>query len=219
MKISMPITKKRIQTHWHYAWWQYVLLVVVAIAGWSLMHTVTHYRSPAHLTVEWVFGGVTLDQGKMAEELMEELNQELLPEMEEVRFLHLLLDDQYSAMQLTTWAFAGEGDIYTLPTSYFQNLAASGAYADLQPYIDDGTLNVEGIDLSGGYVNVEAAGRSVLCGIPVSAVPGLERYGLLSSDSYFSLLITGGNLDNSAKLLGWILDNCREPVENSILAP
>lgn len=67
--------------------------------------------------------------------------------MEEVTFTPVAYDDTYGNMQLIVWASAGQGDLYTLSEEAYKNLASSGAMLDLQPYIDDGTLNVEGIDL------------------------------------------------------------------------
>ena len=109
MKITMPITKKRIETHFHYAWWIYALVLVIGIFGWNLMHTVTRYQSPPELKVELYFGGYQLDDGTGAEALMEKAHQEALPDMEEVTYRLIMMDDMYGDMQLTTWAFAGEG--------------------------------------------------------------------------------------------------------------
>ena len=53
MLMRLPITRERIRTHFHYAWWQYVLLVCLAIFGWNLLYTTTRYRSPESLKVEW----------------------------------------------------------------------------------------------------------------------------------------------------------------------
>ena len=44
--MRLPITKERIRNHFHYAWWQYVLLVCLAVFGWNLLYTTTRYRSP-----------------------------------------------------------------------------------------------------------------------------------------------------------------------------
>ena len=56
--MRLPITRERIRTHFHYAWWQYVLLVCLAIFGWNLLYTTTRYRSPESLKVEWYCQGV-----------------------------------------------------------------------------------------------------------------------------------------------------------------
>ena len=56
--MRLPITRERIRTHFHYAWWQYVLLVCLAVFGWNLLYTTTRYRSPEALKVEWYCQGV-----------------------------------------------------------------------------------------------------------------------------------------------------------------
>lgn len=212
MNISMPITKKRIENHFRYAWWIYALVLVIGIFGWNLAHTVTRYQSPPHLKVELYFGGYQLDDGAGAEALMAKAHQEALPEMEDVGYRYIMMDDVYGDMQLTTWAFAGEGDLYALPKDKFRNMASSGTMLNLQPYVDSGVLNLDGIDLTDCYVTEPDSGEEWLCGIPMSVLPGLEAYSLYGDDTYLSVLINGGNDDNTIKLLSWLLETCREPV-------
>lgn len=212
MKITMPITKKRIETHFHYAWWIYALVLVIGIFGWNLVHTVTRYQSPPELKVELYFGGYQLDNGDGAEALMEKAHQEALPDMEEVTYRLIMMDDMYGDMQLTTWAFAGEGDLYALPKKNFTNMAANGTMMNLQPYVDSGALNLDGIDLTGCTVTEPESGEEWLVGVPMTAIPGLEAYGLYGDDLYLSVLINGGNDDNTVKFLNWLLETCKEPV-------
>ena len=213
MKISMPITKKRIENHFHYAWWIYALVLVIGIFGWNLVHTTTRYQSPPELKVELYYGGYQLDNGDGAEALMDRAHQEVLPEMEEVNYRYIMMDDMYGDMQLTTWAFAGEGDLYALPKDKFVNMANNGTMMNLQPYVDSGALKLDGIDLTGCYVTEPESGEEWLCGIPMSAIPGLEAYSLYGDDTYLSILINGGNDENTIKLLGWLLETFREPVQ------
>ena len=80
---------------------------------------------------------------------------------------------------------------------------------DLQPYIDDGTLNVEGIDLKNGYVTDNETGKKYLIGIPTDTLTGLEAYGLMPGGMTLSLLASGGNIENALKLMNWLLDEMR----------
>ena len=57
MKLTFPITKERIRNHFAYAWWQYVLLICLAIFGWNLLYTTTRYRSPNDQRLERYYGG------------------------------------------------------------------------------------------------------------------------------------------------------------------
>lgn len=210
MKLSMPVTKQKIRTHFTYAWWQYLLLLIIAIFGWNLLHTSTRYRSPENLKVEWYCDSyVQSADAEGIHALMDELHQTLLPDMEEVTFTEVGLDETYGDMQLLVWASAGQGDLYLLTAPRLQNLGAGGGLVDLQPYIDDGTLNVEGIDLSGGYVADAETGKLYLVGIPADILTGLNEYGIITSGTSLCLLSTGGNTDNALKLFNYVLDNMR----------
>ncbi len=211
MKISMPITKKRIQTHFHYTLWIYILVIALAFLGWNLIHTVTRYQSPNHLKVEWFFGGVQLDDGTAAEALMEKAHTEALPGMEEVTFRPIILDEMNGAVMLTTWAVSGEGDLYTLPASDFVNMMTGGAMMNLQPYVDSGAINLDGIDLTGCYVVNPDTGETWLCGVPMSAMPAIADHQLYCDNSYACILINGGNDENTVKLLSWLLHTCGGP--------
>jgi hypothetical protein len=209
--MKLPITKRRVRNHLTYAWWQYVLLVCLAVFGWNLIYTTTRYRSPEHLKVEWYGEGyVATEQQEQIDALLAGLHGELFPDMEEVTFTPVAYDDTYGNMQLIVWASAGQGDLYTLSEEAYKNLASSGAMLDLQPYIDDGTLNVEGIDLKKGYVTDSETGKRYLTGIPMDSLTGLESYGLAPQGKVMSILASGGNTENTMKLMKWLLENMRE---------
>ena len=147
MKLTFPITKERIRNHFAYAWWQYVLLICLAIFGWNLLYTTTRYRSPNDQRLEWYYGGYQLDGEKNIDSLMDDLHQSLFSDLEEVEFRTVMLDQTYGSMQLMVWVSAGEGDLFMLDSEYFSQLAQSEGFAELTPYIESGTLNVDGMDL------------------------------------------------------------------------
>lgn len=209
MNLRMPITKEKIKNHFAYAWWQYVLVIAVSIFGWNLLYTTTHYRSPEHLKVEWYYDSYQAETEKTAEGLMEELHTTLLPEMEVVSFVPVVLDSTYGEMQLTIWISAGEGDLFTLNKDAFKSMAGNGGMIDLAPYIEDGSLDVGDMDLSMGYVTDQDTGRRLLAGIPAENLPGLQDYGLVCENEYFGVSATGGNIDNTVKLLNWLIQNMR----------
>ena len=68
-------------------------------------------------------------------------------------------------MQLTVWVSAGEGDLYMLDSEYFNSIAQSEGFLELAPYIEDGTLNVDGMDLSAGYIINQETGKKALEGL------------------------------------------------------
>jgi len=210
MTPHFPITRDRIRHHFHYFWWQYVLLIVLAVFGWNILYTVTHYRSPAHLKVEWFYEGPMAAQTQQqADALLAELTPELFPEMEEVRFTVIGLDKNYGAMQIMVWMTAGEGDLYMLKEDSFRQYAQGGSMIDLQPYVDDGTLNVEGIELKKGFIRDEETGHKILAGIPAGHLKGLEGHAIFPEGTFLSVLAGGGNVDNTVKLLAWLLENMK----------
>ena len=150
-----------------------------------------------------------MDGEKDIDALMDELHQSLFPNVEEVTFRTLMLDDTYGSMQLTVWVSAGEGDLFMLNSEYFNSIAQSEAFVELTPYIEDGTLNVDGMDLSAGYVINQDTGKKTLYGIPATELPGLKDYGLICDDFCLGIGVTGENEEEALKLLQWMLDNLR----------
>ena len=59
------------------------------------------------------------------------------------------------------------------------------------------------------YVTDPETGRKYLMGIPVDSLTGLEAYGIVPEGMVMGLLANGGNLDNTAKLMQWLIDNMR----------
>jgi len=210
MTPKLTISRDRIRNHFHYYWWQYALLIVLCIFGWNLLYTMTHYRSPEHLKVEWFFeGGVSFETQDRVQGLLDEITPQIFPEMEEVTFNLVGTDANYGPMQLMVWMAAGQGDLYMLSEDSFQSQASAGGMIDLQPYVDDGTLNVEGIDLSKGYVRNTETGEKELYGIPAGSLSGLLEYHMVPDDTYMSILQNSGNTENTLKLIAWLLDNMR----------
>lgn len=211
MTPKFPITKDRIRNHFHYFWWQYALLLVFAIFGWNLLYTTTHYRSPEHLKMEWYYQGALTDQTEekvMA--LLEQVKPELFPEVEEMSFMSVGMDETYGAMQMMVWMAAGQGDLYLLEKDSYSSYAAEGSMVNLQPYIDSGMLNVEGIDLRKGLATDMDTREMVQCGIPADTLTGLWDLDINPEGKVLCLLVNGGNVDNALELMQYLLDNMRE---------
>lgn len=203
-----PITKDRIRHHFNYAWWQYATLVVAAIFGWNLIFTITHYRSPEHLKVEWYYQGPsTMDTVGKGEALLNELWPQLFPEMEEMNFNQVGGDEMYGDMQLMVWMAAGQGDLYILQKDSFKTYANETTLLDLQPYVDDGTLNVEGLDLRAGIATNPETGYKGLFAIPMDGLPKMLEYDMQPKGSLACLPLGSGNIDCALKLLQYMLDN------------
>ena len=104
---------------------------------------------------------------------------------------------------------ASQGDLYLLQREPFQNLASGGAMAQLTPYIESGALTTGDIDLTAGYVTDPETGKKYLMGVPTDSLTGLEAYGINPEGCVMGLLASGGNLDNTLKLMQWLIDNMR----------
>lgn len=205
---KFPITKERIRNHFHYFWWQYLVLVIAGIFGWNLLYTTTHYRSPEHLKVELYYQGPsTNDTAAKGSALLEEIWPELFPDMEEVDFNIVGTDEMYGDMQLMVWMAAGQGDVYLLTKPSFSTYANGSTLLDLQPYVDDGTLNVEGIDLRSGIATDPETGMKGLFGIPADALEGLWEYDMEPTGKFICLPLASGNIENALILLDYLLDN------------
>ncbi|HPR79298.1 MAG TPA: hypothetical protein PLR69_11935, partial [Candidatus Limiplasma sp.] len=150
MSLRMPITKSKIRNHFHYSFWKYLVLIVIALFGWNLIYTSTRYQSPDNLKVEFYAEAGAIG-GKDLQALADQIHTEIMPEMEEVTASTITYDQTYGDMQLTVWVSAAQGDVYLLSGTRFKSLASNDALMDLQPYIDNSTLNVDGLDLSKGY--------------------------------------------------------------------
>ena len=210
MKLHMPITSEKVKNHFHYHLWKYALLAVFSVIVWNLLFTVTRYRPPENLKVEFYADGIITPETTVTmDALMAKIHEEVLPDMEEVSYTFLTSDDTYGQMQLTVWIAAGQGDVYLLSRERFVSVAAGGAMVDLQPYIDSGALHVEGLELSAGQVRNSDTGKKVQYGIPTAGLPKLEEYGIFPPEAALSLLAVSGNVDEAVKFLDYLLVNMR----------
>ena len=209
MKIKTPLTKQRLRTHFTYHLWKYLLAAALTVFCVNLLYTTTRYRSPNDQRLEWYYGGYQLDGEKNIDSLMDDLHQSLFSDLEEVEFRTVMLDQTYGSMQLMVWVSAGEGDLFMLDSEYFSQLAQSEGFAELTPYIESGTLNVDGMDLSAGYVINQDTGKKILYGIPASQLPGLQEYGLICDDFCLGVSVAGENEEEAIRLLQWLIDNLR----------
>lgn len=91
------------------------------------------------------------------------IRQTEMSDMEQMQsiFLSVTNDDYYGAIQLATYVMAGEGDIYLLDKDNFVNYAGQGALIDLEPYIDEGALDIKGLDVSAGWRTTRRPAKSI----------------------------------------------------------
>ena len=208
--MKTPITIKAIRQHFTYSWWKYALLALLAIFGWNLIYTVTEYRPPADKKIDlFVFG---VGEEELMDAYMEDIRTSEMPDMEEMGSAFLLVDDTYTPMQLATYIAVGEGHLYMLPKSYFQDYASQGAFLPLEniPGLVE-KLEAAGIDLARGWRTEAESGEKHLYGIPMENFPGLAAFAYAYDDTYLSITATNGNDENSYKFLQIFLEDMLEP--------
>ena len=203
MSISTPVTKDQLKNHFTYNAWKYLMVGVFAIFGWSLIYTQTAYRSPQDKRIDVYIKSSTVTEALMTS-FFEPIWKDVVPDMELVSGVTLLAstsDDYYSQMQLTTYIAAGEGDIYFLPASDFKSFASNGAFIPLDELVENGTLDVSGLDISAGRVAIvdEEAGTSEthLYGIPADALFGfMDGLQLDNRGTVMAILVNNMNDEN-----------------------
>lgn len=209
--MKTPITKQRLRNHLTYAWWKYLLLIVIAILGWNLFYTVTRYTPPEDKRVTislYVYGDQTA-----LNEYMAEVNETLMPDMEDMSVMYNPLDDVYGSMIISAHVFAAEGDIWLLDRDEFLNYASTGVFIALetQPELL-AMLQEAGISLSQGWRTETESGERHLFGIPCANLPGLAAYVADPSDCYLCVLYRNGNDENVFKFLNIFMeDMLQEP--------
>ena len=215
MSFQMPISKRKITHHFQYAVWMYLVLIALALFGWNLIYTTTRYRPPESKQIEFYVQANSADDTAL-NTLADKIHKEVMPDMELVSATVVnITGDYYGDMQLTVWISAAQGDLYLMTKDYFQSFAASGAFMDLQPQIENGLLNTDGLDLTGGYVaqrdadTGEAIGVAGLYGIPADSLTGFAEYQVSTDDMVLCILYNNGNDENSVKFLNYLLENLR----------
>lgn len=206
MRIDLPITKRRIQNHFHYSFWKYILLVVLAVFGWNLIFTTTRYRPPESAKVEFFAEGAMAENPTL-DALVARIHRDVMPEMEEVTATTVTFDDAYGDMQLTVWVSAGQGDVYLIAKSRFLNIAANDGSLDLGPYIASGALDLSGIDLAAATLQ-HADGAKVM-GVPADSLTALANYGLPNEGMVLCVLANSGNDAYAVKFLNALVADLR----------
>jgi len=215
--ITTSLTKKKVADHFYYNSWKYILLIVLSIMGWNIIYTQTAYRVPADKRIDvYVKTGTTT--AEVIDAFLEPIWKDTVPDMEIVSSTILLASNDYSSsMQLTTWIMAGEGDIYILPSSDYKTYASSGVFLDLQPYIDDGSIQVSDLNLDAAKIQVgigmDDNGNTVYdeelrpFGIPMDNLYGyMEGMSLDNRGMVMAITVANGNTDNVVPFLNALIE-------------
>jgi len=196
--MKTPINSRTLRQHFTYNWWKYLVAVIAAFFVVDLYYTVTTYRAPEDKKIDLYISGVVDDS---FEDYLESVRAESLPDMEEITYITLTLDDTYGPMQLSTYIAAGEGDIYILPRDNFVSLASQTAWVPLEDETELMNLfDTLGTSLQSGWRRDSDSGETHLYGIPMSVLPGASKY-MTTDSAYLCILVTNGNTENVLKFL------------------
>lgn len=217
MKIKTPLSKESIRTHLTYSSWKYLVVILASVFGWNLLYTMTAYRSPEHLRVDvYIQSATAVDE--TVDAFLKPVWDECVPDMETVDAVLLTTtsaEDAYANMQLSVYIMAGEGDIYILNTEDFKKFAAQDAFIDLTPYVENGMLNIDGIDTAAGYVatvdeNGTPTGEKQFFGLPAYELDGLKtKAGIYNNDLVIGVTSFSNNEENVIKFLNGLIEASR----------
>ena len=205
------VTKARMQNHWAYNWWKYLLMVVLAVMAVDVGFSVTAYRPPEDKKVE-VYLCVGMADAERFEADLWSAFKEAAPDQEQLTALNINLagNDAYARMQFSTYIAAQQGDLCLLPLSEVQRLAGGEAwdvFADLTPYVESGALAVEQSHWV-TYSNEE--GEERIYGIASDFMSGLEDYGIDPAGGAWVVTAFSGNEENVVRLLNLVVDRCAD---------
>lgn len=211
--MKTPLTKERIQTHFTYSWWKYILLISLAIFGWNILFTTTAYRPPEEKKIVLGVYANGIEDNMIT--YMQQMQQEHFPDMEEVVPMYILPDTQYGDMILSTRIVARECDLYVLPKQQFQSYAEQAAFMPLDVVLPDlvSYLEEEGVSLSRGWRTVQDTNEKHLYGIPCSELPSsMQMLYINPDDMYVTLFFETGNDENCIRFMDlFVRDLMKEP--------
>lgn len=213
----------KLKNHIAYNGWKYALLVVFSVLSWSLIFTITEYRSPPELTVEAYFMSEYLPDDQLAV-ILEEVKP-YLPDMETVNILSpVMAGDEYSLQQyLMVKLGAGEGDVFVVDEALFRQIANQGGAQPLDELILDGLIKPGDIDLSSStfaIYEIDNDGNAVVDPSVPEHIYGLPMgtlYGFITENSYdirgkYGIIMAySRNQDNAAKMLQAFIDEKSAP--------
>lgn len=216
--MKTPLNKEKLQNHFTYSLWKYALLAIIAIFGWNIIYSITEPQAPEEKKI--IVGVYAYADETSMNVYMENVRQELMPDMEEMLINIIMPDEMYGDMILSTRVAARDCDIYLLPRTQFQNYAAQGAFMPLDTVLPDLIADLEkaGVSLSrGARANEELGGEKHQYGIPCADLPGMmPMLQIDTKDMYLCIFYETGNDDNVVKFFDQYV---RDMLEGTVTVP
>ena len=135
------LNKERLRNHIQYDWWKYVVCIIVTIAVWNLITTVTRPQTPPDKKIEiFLVGNYVLEESAMAisDRIIEDF-----PNLWEVNINNIALDkedpqlDYMSRQKLMVMLASQTGDIYAFDKEEFAKIVEQGAFIPLDEFISN----------------------------------------------------------------------------------
>ncbi len=207
MAISTPVNKETLKHHFDYYKWKYLLLVVITVAAWSLIYTMTRPQVPDDKRIDVFVQSNTTSDAIMHEFLDPVWKASVSEEEEELNLNTIMEVDEVTALQqLFTLVHTYEGDIYLLTNRYYRQYASQGVFVPLEELIADGKLNVEGIDTRAGEADLvlerdkndqPIRTERHLYGIPLHELEGFATGMYVDNkELYACIAVNNGNMDD-----------------------
>ena len=203
MESVSDFRKARIKNHFAYDIWKYALVVILCWTGWELLYTQTAYRSPQDKRIDvYIMSATASDE--LLQAFLKPIWEQATPDMELVEAVSLLpgsTDDYYANINLTVRFAAAEGDIYFLPQDQFKNYALGGAFVPLDQYVEEGRINIDGLDVNSARLTIlnEQTGEAStqLLGIPTDMLYGyMDGMQFDNRNAVMAIAINNGNEEN-----------------------
>lgn len=207
MRLNLLLNKSKLQNHFRYFIWIYVVVLVVSGTLFNMALTVINNQSPPEYKLySYVCGDIIASSYFYV--FMEEM-EEAFPEMRVVSCENLAYNSSISMAATHKQKFLslisnGYGDVMILPYQEFADLAKYGNFMPLEDdfaeYIDD----VDPIILKSVTMNLQDLGTHVY-GIPLSHLEFFP-YSYDTSDKVIVLTSFSQNKENAKRLMKWYLD-------------
>ncbi len=210
---NQRLTKKKLKNHLAYSWWKYALAAAVSTMLVSIVFAVTEYRPPDDKKVEFYVLNSYADTETMQADFWP-LLQARKPEQEKLTVISINLTDSsniYAPMQFSTYVAAQQGDLFLISRDEMLKITSDGAQeslVELTPYLENGAIDAEDIDLAKGTLD-RGDGTTAVYAIPADALTGLNAYGNDPRDSLLCIPMYSKNADSAAALIELMLEKLR----------
>ncbi len=212
------LNKERLRNHIQYDWWKYVVCIIVTIAVWNLITTVTRPQTPPDKKIEiFLVGNYVLEESAMAisDRIIEDF-----PNLWEVNINNIARDkedpqlDYMSRQKLMVMLASQTGDIYAFDKEEFAKIVEQGAFIPLDEFIEDNRSLIGDDRLEKAErIDTEFDSEPHYYGIPMDGLELFKNTGYDVSDKVIGMTIFSENPSMAVEVLKWILNDGEKVIE------